>query len=337
MKFLVVGQGIAGTVLSWVLRKHGAEVMLADAGFANAASAAAAGIVNPVTGKNYVKSWRIDAFLPIAKAIYQQMEQALGIEIWLERPIFRLLSAVQERNNWDARLGLPDYEAYLGGTLESSEWSDYLHPHFSFGQVNGGGRVDFARLLPAYRQYAQQEGFFTTATIQADALPSGYDAVIFAEGHRAAQNPLFNTLPWQMNKGEALLVRFPDIQPPYPEAMLKKTILMAHMGEGLYWAGAPYIHRYTDPYPTPEGRRFVEDDLRAMFRKPYVVEDHVAGIRPAVAGRRPYIGRHPLHPEIVLFNGWGAKGASLTPYWATQLALHLIEGKPLDAEVTRWQ
>ncbi|MFZ4634020.1 MAG: NAD(P)/FAD-dependent oxidoreductase [Saprospiraceae bacterium] len=336
-KFLVVGQGIAGTVLSWVLRNHGAEVVVADAGFADTASAAAAGIVNPITGKNYVKSWRIDAFLPAAKALYRQMEQVLGIEIWQERPILRLLGAVHERNNWDARLGLPDYEGYMGGTAEVSEWSAYLHPHFSFGQVIGGGRVDFGALLPAYRKYAREEGFITTATIQADALPAGYDAVIFCEGHRAAQNPLFSTLPWQMNKGEALLVRFPGMALPYPEAMLKKTILMAHVGEGLYWAGAPYIHRYEDPYPSPEGRRFVEEDLQAMFRIPYIVEDHVAGIRPAVAGRRPFVGRHPLHPEVVLFNGWGAKGASLTPYWAAQLAEHLMNGKPLDAEVTRWQ
>ncbi|MDX2135299.1 MAG: FAD-dependent oxidoreductase [Saprospiraceae bacterium] len=332
-RFLVIGQGIAGTVLSFVLRRQGADVTLADAGFRDAASAAAAGIINPITGKNYVKSWRADDLLPSANRIYGEMERSLGIPLRVEQPVFRLLSTPQERNNWDARAGLPDYAPYLGNAVPESRWTGLLHPHFTFGAVTGGGRINFGALLPAYRTYARDHGFLLEATIDPDRLPAGFDAWIFCEGYRGASNPLFAHLPWQPNKGEALLVRFPDLRPPWPESMLKKTVLVTHLADGLYWAGAPYFNRFDDPYPTPEGHRFVAEGLAEMFAVPFTVEDHVAGIRPAVAGRRPLIGRLPGRSGVVLFNGWGAKGASLVPFWAEHLAAHLIDGAALDAEV----
>ncbi len=332
-RFLVIGQGIAGTVLSFVLRRQGAAVTLADPGRPDAASAVAAGIINPITGKNYVKSWRVDELLPAANRIYGEMERALGIRLQIEQPLFRLFATAQERNNWDARAGLPDYAPYIGAATVATGWNGLIHPHFTFGAVTGGGRIDFGALLPAYRMHARDQGFLLEETIDPERLPDGFDAWIFCEGYRGASNPLFDGLPWQPNKGEALLVRFPDLQPPWPESMLKKTVLVTHLADGLYWAGAPYFNRFDDPYPTPEGRRFVEEGLQEMFAATFTVEDHVAGIRPAVAGRRPLIGRLPERPEVVLFNGWGAKGASLVPFWAEHLAAHLIDGAALDAEV----
>jgi hypothetical protein len=45
------------------------------------------------------------------------------------------------------------------------------------------------------------------------------------------------------------------------------------------------------------------------------------------------IGVHPKLENVVLFNGMGAKGASIAPYWANQLFLFLEKEQPLLKEV----
>lgn len=64
MRFLIVGQGIAGSVLAWTLLQRGAKVQLADPKLRSSSSRVAAGIINPVTGKRFVKSWNFDLFYP---------------------------------------------------------------------------------------------------------------------------------------------------------------------------------------------------------------------------------------------------------------------------------
>jgi glycine/D-amino acid oxidase-like deaminating enzyme len=56
-------------------------------------------------------------------------------------------------------------------------------------------------------------------------------------------------------------------------------------------------------------------------------------VRPATLERRPFVGFHPLHPNIGILNGMGTKGASLAPFFAHQLVQHLVDGFPLMNEI----
>ena len=58
-KYLIVGQGLAGTVLSYQLLKNGIPHKVLDDGHLSAATLAAAGLINPITGRRYVKSWTV--------------------------------------------------------------------------------------------------------------------------------------------------------------------------------------------------------------------------------------------------------------------------------------
>jgi glycine/D-amino acid oxidase-like deaminating enzyme len=62
-------------------------------------------------------------------------------------------------------------------------------------------------------------------------------------------------------------------------------------------------------------------------------------VRPATLERRPFAGFHPLFPVIGLLNGMGTKGCSLAPYFAHQLADHMIDQKPLlpEADIVRFR
>jgi glycine oxidase len=79
---LVLGQGLAGTMLAWELEQAGVSFEIVDHGHAMAATSAAAGIINPITGQRLAKSWRFERCFPIAQASYQALERELGKSLW---------------------------------------------------------------------------------------------------------------------------------------------------------------------------------------------------------------------------------------------------------------
>src|SRR3954469_22667127 len=79
---LIVGQGLAGTLLAWEFERAGIAFAIADRGHENAASFVAAGIINPITGRRLVKSWRIETLLPAARATYHELGATLGLRLW---------------------------------------------------------------------------------------------------------------------------------------------------------------------------------------------------------------------------------------------------------------
>src|SRR4051812_37647784 len=94
---IIVGQGIAGTLLGWELERAGVPFQIYDAGHEGAASRVAAGIINPVAGQRLAKSWRVGELLPVARAAYKAMGAALGIDCWREMRIRRLFRSESER------------------------------------------------------------------------------------------------------------------------------------------------------------------------------------------------------------------------------------------------
>lgn len=336
-KILVVGQGIAGTALAWALLQRGAQVHLVDAGAPTSASAVAAGIINPVTGKRFVKSWRADALLPIAAQFYKSLEDHLGVKIWYDTPILRLLSTPQESNDWAARCALPDYVEWVGEREDAGAWAPLLQPEFRIGEIRRAARVDFSALLPAFRQKAQEEGFYEERAVDYQEMETRlteYDAAVFCEGWRARDNPFFPELAWQLVKGEAFLLRFGvEFDPSELGEMIKKEALIVHVGEGLFWAGGTYNWTFEDELPTEGEREILLGRLHDILKVPFEVVAHRAAVRPATKDRRPFIGQSKTHPGIAIFNGLGTKGALLAPFLAGHLADHLLHGAPLDPEV----
>lgn len=256
MNILIVGQGIAGTLLAWALRRRGARVTIADGDLPGSASAVAAGIINPVTGKRFVKSWRFDEFFPVARTTYRALERELGVSIWHEQPIVRLLATAEEANDWSLRCGQPPYADFLRELPDGGAWQPFVPPGFRFGLIRQAARVTFAPLLSAFREQGRVEGFFLEKTIDDQditLLASTYDRVIFCDGYRSAAHALWSYLPWQIAKGEALLIRFDrDLPVTGLREMLKKTTLLVPLGDGLFWAGASYQWYYPDLAPSEE-------------------------------------------------------------------------------------
>jgi len=336
MKILLIGQGIAGTMLSWALKRRGVQVFLADAALPGSASSVAAGIINPVTGKRFVKSWRFDEFFPAAQSAYQLLENELNIKVWSEQSILRLLATPEEANDWSARCALPDYADFLRESGDAGSWAGLVKPGFKFGIIQRAARVDFQKLISAFRQKAISSGIFLEKKLdyqEVEHLASEYDSIIFCEGYRGQENPFFPDLPWQLAKGEALLIRFQDERASAIGEMLKKTMTLVPVGDNLFWAGGSYQWHFPDLLPSEGEKTFILNHLKEMLAAPFEIVGHVAGVRPTVKDRRPFIGQSRVNSNIFIFNGLGTKGALLAPFWAEHFAAHILVGKQLDAEV----
>lgn len=336
---LVVGQGIAGTILSYKLIEKGYSVKVIDDNHKTSSSTKAAGIINPITGRSYVKSWKIDELIPAAKATYNGLEKLLGAQYFHEHNIVRVLGSVFEENKWSGRLLDDNYSPYI---IDNYELSD-IHEHYK--NVNStavikGARVSLRSLLNDYRIWLEaQENLisakFSAKKMRIDARTMYYEDLevrnlIFADGVQSIDNTYFPNLPFQPNKGEVLLVRIPNYN---LTDIVKHGVFICPFDDDLYWVGSGYDKTFEDAEPTAEGKLRLKDQLSAVLKSDFKIVKHIAGIRPSVKGRKPLLGRSLKHHSIYLFGGLGTKGSSLAPYWADHL-IKFIQGRvELDPEV----
>ena len=85
--YLIVGQGLCGTMLSWFLHKEGRSFLVIDDGNEHSSSKVAAGIINPVTGRRYAYTWMIDEIMPFAVEVYQEMGRYFNVAFIMQKGI----------------------------------------------------------------------------------------------------------------------------------------------------------------------------------------------------------------------------------------------------------
>lgn len=349
MNFLIIGQGLAGTLTGFRLEKAGHEVHYIDAPHQTAASQVAAGIVNPITGRRFVKSWRIDELIPEAKTLYRELESLLGVKLWHEQPLIRTLYNRGDLNDWQARSADPGYPEYMEDDPDPGRIPALTDPVFAYAGVRHAARVDIPTLVSTYRQKLAGEGHITEAIFDYATIPAllgadagaveglksnaspTYDHVICCEGWRARHNPWFNDLPHGGNKGEILIVK---TKAPILDRMFKHRVFLVPLANDTYWIGATSENQFTDDSPTPANRSFLANRLAEVLTgTDYKIIDHRAAVRPTVKDRRMFIGTHPKIARLHMLNGLGTKGASLAPLGSRWLVEYLLEGKDIPSEV----
>ena len=338
--FIIVGQGLAGSLLGYFLEKEGQSCFFIDDPSQTASSDVAAGIINPITGRHFVKSWRVDDLLPFAAATYQQLEQELGIRFYHPRGLLRVLAKQGDENDWLARTGDPAYQPYMAETASPGAYEHSAAPCYAYGETLYAAQVNLASLTAALRQAWIGQGRWLATHIdytQLEITPTGvrYGSIearqlVCCEGWRMKDNLYFNYLPLQGNKGEVLIVSFPEVS---FDKILKQQLFVVPLADQTYWIGSTSENRFESDAASEQGLAYLREGLSKLMRSPYTLLDHRSAVRPTVRDRRPLLGRHPQHPQLAVFNGLGTKGASLGPYWAKHLADHLLKGLELDQEV----
>ena len=329
---LVVGGGITGSLMAFALQQKGRVAGLMDSGKEVSSSAVAAGIMNPVTGKNFVKSWNIDTFLPVAVNLYRQIEEKLGVRILEKINIIRQLASPGAENQWASRLLDETYQAYTAGTTDLSEWKDELTLRGSYAEIQNAYRADLWACISAVSNYLREKSLFWSQSFDHSLLKREGDLwtypglriknVIFCEGYKGTDNPFFPTQAFALTKGTASLLSVPGSR---INKMVKDEIFLVPLGNDTFWVGGGY-----KPWPTGEMSDNDQSEIYPSYShwilKPHKHLEEKSAVRPTTKSRRPIILKHDSLPDLYFINGMGTKGSSMAPYFVSLLA-DILNGK----------
>jgi glycine/D-amino acid oxidase-like deaminating enzyme len=341
--YLIIGQGICGTFLSWNLLKAGKTVCVIDADQPFTASKVASGVINPVTGRRIVRTWEIEKLMPFAVTAYRQLEQELNVSLIRQCNILDFHPTPQMQLAFTERL--PVEQDYLRLPDNADQWKTYFNYPFGIGEINPCWLIDLCTLLAAWRTQLQLrqlllEENFSWKHCQVSADHVTYNnitaqKIICCEGVAGFDNPYFSLLPYARNKGQAIIVSIPGLPRTH---IFKQGINLVPWQDDLFWVGSTYEWDFTDTHPSADFLRKVKDQLGYWLKLPFEVVDHIASERPANMERRPFVGLHPAADTVGLLNGMGTKGCSLAPYYAAEFASYLTNGTPLSpqADVRRF-
>ncbi len=202
-RVLVVGLGIAGALVSWNLRQAGIAHTVVDDQGPGASSRIAAGIINPITGRNLQTSPGFEHFFSIAKATYRSMEDQLHAQFWFDRTVKVLLNDPNDLDRWKQKSSEPEYQLYLKENFYSEPLANNLCNPYGMIRVEGAAQVDIQFLLTQYAALLQSEGTLLRKSFShgdlreaeagrtsADKINTelSQDAALESNGHGVGQN-----------------------------------------------------------------------------------------------------------------------------------------------------
>lgn len=337
--YIIVGQGIAGSVLAYTLMQNQQTVLVIDEEKENTSSKIAAGLCNPVVFKRLTKSWMIDELMPIALGFYRNQEKLLLDQFYYPLPIYKLFVGEEEKEFWRQRCNEPEVMDWVNHSVEFPFHKTLIDYPFGAASTMQSGFLQTAKWLEAFKTYLKTNDSFLGVKFDYDTIVFDNDFVswngikakkiIFCEGYQTIHNPYFNWLSLKLTKGEVLTVDFKNLQ--LTSAINKGVFVLPYNNE--YKLGATYDWDNLNEETTEKGKTELLKKAAAFIKDEIVVKSHKAGIRPTVSDRRPLLGTHPKHHQLAIFNGMGTKGVMIAPYFAKVLIDYLLENKPLSKEI----
>lgn len=336
--FLIVGQGLAGSLLAWELMRRGSHVTVLDKGMDNA-SLIAAGIINPITGMRFVKTADIETLLPTALECYANLSDFFGHQFYVAKPMLRIFRDKAELDHCKKRQVPLDYAPYLGELAKPELAAAGFTTPFGYVEQRQAGYLLTAPLLANLKQFFIERNAYRSTSVdyQAIHIDSAVHfeditakSVVFCEGYQASRNPWFSWLPFQPAKGEILTLSH---ELELPDAIVNYGNWLLPIASSNVRIGATFDREQLDTIATEQGKAYLLNTLSsfsASLSKSNVI-NHQAGIRPCTADRNPFLGKHPHHDRVAIFNGFGAKGSLQIPWYSQQFADSLLHNIPLPS------
>ncbi len=338
--YLIIGQGLSGSCFARLCEKHQKSFLVLDEEEENASSCVAGGLINPVTGQRVVKTWLADEIFPYAEEFYHDMEKLLGQTFLVKKGIYKPYQDIAEQNDVLAKGSHDSISKYLDFEVDTTKYDGFIKQDFGAVLIKEGGYLKCKEFVNAYKEHLiHQEKYFKEHFDETSLIKNGdfwtyknikAKHVVLAQGHQATQNQFFNWLPFSLTKGQVLELDIPNL--PHDD-VLNKGCFIFKLDNGNFVCGSSY-EREINKEITELGKNMVLEKLHNLVKVPYSITNQRVGIRPTVLDRKPFLGEHPTLKNLYIFNGLGAKGVTLGPYFAENLFNFIEQGSPLEATVT---
>ena len=315
-KILIVGQGLAGSLLAWHLSKAGQNITVTDHPDQQAASLAAAGILNPITGKRMAKTANYELYFKFAKKCYQNLEYELKNSFFFSRNIQRIYRNGNEKRTLKRKILQATYTPFIKQNKTDQ-----------FFNIYGGAVLWIPELLKTLKKYFLIKHQFLETPFHYQSINPAkiswgnciFDKIVFCEGYRALSNPWFKNLPLNPAKGETLVLSRPNYSLNH---IANRGHWLLQYPDQSFRLGATYSWDPLDESTTLEARLSLLESLPYLSNnqeEKFYYKKTLAGVRPATTDHKPLLLKHAEYPKLFLFNGFGSKGSLLIPYYCQQM------------------
>jgi glycine/D-amino acid oxidase-like deaminating enzyme len=328
--FIIVGQGLAGTLLAHELFRRNKSFVVLDDPDQPKASLVAAGLINPIVFRRMTKSWLVDESFSQMELTYSELENLVQKQLYYPDKLVKLLGE-GDLIFWKEKAFANKLENYLTAYPILNFRNPHIRNTFGFACINKAGRLDIQKFISAFSRFLHQRKLIRKEKIIFEKLIFQDDSVIyddiiaqkiiFCEGSSASMNPFFKNLKFKHSKGEVLEVKIPELK---LDRILSGEVFVMPLGNDRYKVGATYSWDELNYETTDSASQELLDKIeKIILLKPEIVFQK-AGIRPTMHDRKPVIGLLPENPNVGIFNGLGSKGVLLGPFFARQFADYLI-------------
>lgn len=315
---LIVGQGLAGTLLGRACERAGLAFVIADAGHAGAASRVGAGIINPITGQRIVKSRGIDGLRAPALETYRELEAVLDVPLVREMRVRRLFRDETERRVFAEKAARGELAPY--GNAGSADADGFW--------IEGALRIDTAALIAAARTRWVRQGVLREECVGLAEALREHETVIACTG--AGDGGAWGGVPCVRASGHILRVAVAGLA---PDVILNRGHWALPTAPGEARVGATYVRGASGDAEAARVE-LAHSAEELLGRGAFSVLGQDAGLRVTTPDRMPIAGWDPRERRLGIFNGLGSKGALLAPWLARQWVAQLTAGTDFAAEVT---
>lgn len=339
VKYHIVGQGIAGTVLAMELLRRGETLIISNDPTLSNSSRTAAGLFNPLVFKKLSKTWMAEDVFPAAEHFYKRAEEQLKASLYHELPLLRVFGTEFEAKDWEIKKTIPEIAQYIQEENNDTA-AQHFNRGFGTGWVKHAGYVDTNVFLTEAKKLFESQTIYREQKTDYNSIhPSGdgwicndieSEHIIFCEGWLGKMNPFFSWLPFNPAKGNVLHIRKKDLN---LSCIVNGGVFILPTGNHEFRVGATFSWDEFNDLPTEKGKKELCDKLHALLDSDFEIVTQMAGVRPATIDRRPFLGSHPTEKGIHIFNGLGTRGVVLAPYLSRIMADFLNENKALPEDV----
>lgn len=333
--FLIVGLGLAGMSFAFQLHKRGIPFLIMDPGHLQTSSRVAAGMWNPVGFKRLNEVWMADELVAVLQPFYRDLGDFLGEQVLFDRDILRVFPHEEAKKEFLEKSQTKGMSRYMSMGNDG----DYSSPH-GHGIVKEGGYLALGRALDLFSKACRSAGLLVQESFEESSAlwkegkwevqGRRFDCIVNCTGTHVEQSSWWDFLPLRKTKGELLRIKSASTDLP---GIVNNGKFTFQIQDGSYLCGSTYDWKDGSLDKTEHGFREIMDKVSKVLAKDLEVAEHRVGIRPTVIDRRPILGKHPEIEGLAVFNGLGARGVMLAPYFSAEMASHLIDKNPLSKEV----
>ena len=334
---IIVGQGLAGSLLANELIKLHKKVLVIDDENTASSSRIAAGMYTPISGKRMVKSWMVDVLYDDLLRTYNELEELLKVKFLNNINIQLSFASIKEQNDFYSAINDKISQYVITETTTCTG----INAPFGTAEIKNSGWLNTIVFLDAFKQFLKLNESFLAERFNYNELifkankwhykQYTADAIIFCQGYQNKHNPYFKHIPVIDNKGDVFTIKTAVLD---NKKIYKRGAYAVNLYDDVYKIGSTFKWDNDDTTPTEAGFNELKEKTDALINGDYTVLKHLVGIRPTTKNRRPILGKHANEPNMFLFNGLGTKGVTIAPYFCKIMTQHILNNTEISKEIS---